>query len=341
MFKFLAALGLAMLLWFPQHANAACTFNTTDGLMPRIRFPAFDTGAFDPDAIPVGGVIAMSTAVQTSAENGVDPANISWSTSCGSGVTFRGNTAPAPITLNGKPVYPTALAGVGLAMKSVNCAPAGTYWPVSDAYAGNKLTLGCKIQVEIIKTGPVTGGTLGGEFAGYYVGQPTYATQVVQLLFSGEIHVTPNRPTCAPTVTDKIVDMGNMDVGSVTDDGYSDPVNFNMDVVCSGGVPADKTAQMAVTFTDATDTTNNTNLLKLTSASTASGVKVQLLKGGVPVTFGPEPNPASGTDPSYALPLGTIQNGTYSFPMAARYAQTGPVTAGSANAIATFTYTYH
>lgn len=338
MSRIIAALFVLAALWFPQHAHAACTFETTDGEMPRIRFPAFDTGSFDPDAIAVGGVIAMRSATQTSAENGVSPTNIRWDCGDQSGMLRAGTTAPAPTMYGGKPVYQTALAGVGVSIKFTNCSPLG-YWPASSSSMGKLMTFGCMLQVELIKTGPITGGTISGEFAGYYsiVGGTPY--QVASLLFSGDIHVTPNKPTCLPTVTDRIVDMGSLDVGSITDDGYSDPVNFNMDVVCSGGDPDDTTQQMSVTFTDATNANNTTDKLLLTSASTASGVKVQLLQGGTPVTFGPEPT--NGADTTYSRALGTIKNGTYTFPLAARYVQTGSVTAGSANAMATFTYTYH
>ncbi|MBU8977440.1 fimbrial protein [Lysobacter sp. MMG2] len=339
MFKIIATLGLAMALWVPQHAKAAgeCTFPmSTDGQMPRIRFPAFDSGQFDPDAIDVGDTFASTQQPQAAVENSTNPTRTTVSCPGKTGHTVRGTTAPAPTTLKGRPVYPSSIPGVGLAIKYTSCAPVG-WWPASMATSAQTLTSGCVIRVELVKTGPISSGSMSGEFAGLF-SLPS-GSQFVSLVWSGEVHVTPAVPTCAPTVVDKVVNMGRIEASSITDDGYSNAVPFTMDVGCSGGVPANKTQQMSVTFTDATNTTNTTDRLTLTSASAATGVKVQLLKGGTPVTFGTAPT--NGLDKPNSIALGTIQNGSYSFPMAARYVQTGPVTPGVANAMATFVFMYH
>ncbi|WP_342316261.1 fimbrial protein [Lysobacter sp. FW306-1B-D06B] len=339
MFKMIATLGLAMALWVPQHAKAAgdCTFPmSTDGQMYRIRFPAFDSGQFDPDAIDEGDTFASTQQPQAAVENSTNPTATRFFFPGKAGDVSRGTTAPAPIMLKGRPVYPSSIPGVGLAIKHPICAPLG-WWPATLMSGGTQLSPGCMITVELVKTGPISSGSMSGEFAGYF--SIPGGSQFLSLVWSGEVHVTPSVPTCAPTVADKVVNMGRIEASSITDDGYSNAVPFTMDVGCSGGVPANKTQQMSVTFTDATNTTNTTDRLTLTSASTATGVKVQLLKGGTPVTFGTAPT--NGLDKPNSIALGTIQNGSYSFPMAARYVQTGPVTPGVANAMATFVFTYH
>lgn len=352
MSKFLAALGLAIMLWLPQHANAnTCLMKTSDGRMGRLRLPpvAWD-GSFDPNSIAVGGVI-KDILVQTVSIENPEAGKTYGGWDCypeQSGDQERKGTTGAyqMMTINALggsvAVYPTTVPGIGVHI---------TYNPGAGQPFGFPQTLtgqtntsyiiatSFSLHFVLVKTGPITqGGVLTGEVAGDFL-LAHGNQQIISYLWT-DTPIRPQVPTCVPTVADKVVDMGNVDAGSVAADGYSSSVAFNMDVVCSGGVPVDKTQAMSVTFTDATDTTNTTDKLTLTSASTATGVKVQLLQGGTPVTFGPEPT--NGADTTYSRALGTIQNGTYSFPLAARYVKTGStVTAGSANAIATFTYTYH
>lgn len=353
MFKFLAAFALALGLWVPQHAHAnTCLLKTADGQMGRMRLPPVSwDGSFNPDAIPVGGVIQSLRFTYASIEN-PQPGQTYGAYDCSpqivGAVNRRGTTGTyqtmnVPALGGAVAVYPTTVPGVGIHI--TNQYGGGQAWAFPKTFVGNDygyvMVTAFDLYFVLVKTGPITsGGVLSGEVAGEFLGDHGDQQIISYLWNGGGIPIKPQVPTCVPTVADKVVDLGNVDAGSVAADGYSASVSFNMDVVCSGGVPVDKTQQMSVTFTDATDPTNTTDKLTLTSASTATGVNVQLLQGGTPVTFGPEPT--NGADTTYSRALGTIKNGTYSFPLAARYVKTGStVTAGSANAIATFTYTYH
>ncbi|AOJ03759.1 pilus assembly protein [Burkholderia mayonis] len=104
--------------------------------------------------------------------------------------------------------------------------------------------------------------------------------------------------------------------------------NFNIGLTCTQ--PAG-TYNVALTFSATADSTGASGVLALTQRSdVASGVGIQLLMGGAPVTFGT------------ALDAGSATAGTtLTIPMTARYYQTGGmVTPGAANGIATFTISY-
>lgn len=343
--RIVAAFCLAMAMWLPSQAKAAitCTFDTVDGQAPRLAFPVSWDGSFDPNAYRVGEIFKTLTVTTASFEN-ASGSTVSFVCSYGGSGVVKGTTAAAPTRMYNPAtglylnVYPTNVPGVGMRIK-------GGYTEINmlefpfDFGASREGTFSTdyKVQVDLVKIGPITaGGVLAGEFAGQFI---VDGPERMSYRWSGTVPIQPTIPTCVPSIADQPVNLGQIDVSSVTDDGYSNTVDFNMGVVCSGGSSSTVTQQMAVTFTDATDPTNTTDKLKLTPTSTATGVKVQLLQGTQPVTFGAEPT--NGMDTPYSRPLGTIQNGTFSFPMKVRYVQTGPVTAGSANAIATFTYTYH
>ncbi|MDW9250284.1 fimbrial family protein [Burkholderia cepacia] len=94
-----------------------------------------------------------------------------------------------------------------------------------------------------------------------------------------------------------------------------------------------------MTLTDQTNNLNQSNQLSLTKDSTAAGLKVQILKDGKPLSYGPDSNETGNVNQWKA---GNIPEGqsTFSIPLTARYIQTGTVKGGTANAVATFTMNY-
>ena len=113
-------------------------------------------------------------------------------------------------------------------------------------------------------------------------------------------------------------------VGSVAgEQGFSIPLN------CEAGVKVG----LVVSAGGAGAWKENNGLIDLDSSSssaTATGIKLQLLRSGVPIKLGVEGN----------VIFNSIQ-GPIDIPLSARYYQSAvPITAGSANATATFTMKY-
>ncbi len=106
---------------------------------------------------------------------------------------------------------------------------------------------------------------------------------------------------------------------------------FTVGLRCSAGT------NVYVTLTDLTDPGNTGNQLTLTSDSTASGVKLRLLKSnGDPVSFGPDSSAFGNRNQWF---LGTSAT-TTGIPLTAQYISTGPVKAGVVKGRASFTLSY-
>ncbi|MGX5731389.1 fimbrial protein [Pseudoxanthomonas beigongshangi] len=106
---------------------------------------------------------------------------------------------------------------------------------------------------------------------------------------------------------------------------------FTVGLRCSAGT------NVYVTLTDLTDPGNTGNQLTLTSDSTASGVKLRLLKSnGDPVSFGPDSS-AFGNRNQWFLGASATTTG---IPLTAQYISTGPVKAGVVKERASFTLSY-
>jgi type 1 fimbria pilin len=87
-------------------------------------------------------------------------------------------------------------------------------------------------------------------------------------------------------------------------------------------------------MTDAITGSTSDDKLTLSSNSTATGVKLQVLYDDTPIIFNPNSQASSG------ILLGTSPVGTLSVPLTVRYISTGTATPGSVNAAATFTLSY-
>ncbi|KWA02548.1 adhesin [Burkholderia cepacia] len=115
--------------------------------------------------------------------------------------------------------------------------------------------------------------------------------------------------------------------------------DFSIRLNCTGGDP-DTSTNAYVTLTDQTNNGNRSNQLSLTKDSTAKGVKVQILKAGKLLSYGPDSSAVGNPNQWKA---GNIPRGISSFeiPLTARYIQTeSSVKGGTANAVATFTMSY-
>lgn len=78
--------------------------------------------------------------------------------------------------------------------------------------------------------------------------------------------------------------------------------------------------------------------MTLTSASTASGVGIQVRNGTTIIGYGPDSSAAGNTNQWFVTQTG---NATVNIPLTARYVQTGnQVKPGTVKALATFTMSY-
>jgi type 1 fimbria pilin len=138
-----------------------------------------------------------------------------------------------------------------------------------------------------------------------------------------------------PAVT---VPLGSVAQSTFTGVGStSQAKSFNIGLNCAGGA-ANVTASVYTTLTDQNNPGNVSNTLSLTSSSTAKGVGIQVLNGGTVISFGPDSAVVGNTNQWVA---GQTGNGGFIIPLTARYVQTASaVTAGTANALATFTMGY-
>lgn len=123
--------------------------------------------------------------------------------------------------------------------------------------------------------------------------------------------------------------MGDVRRNTFTGVGHTgDPVQFFIPLNCNAGTRVNFKADAA------TDSSGAPGVMAINSSGTGNAtsvVGIKLTHLGAPLTFGA------------TIPAGASTNdGMYNIPLIARYYQTNPnVTAGQANATATFTMTYN
>lgn len=334
----LAAVGLPLFLLasgLPLSAAAAnCTANTNDGQPYYVAtLDGLDVPEFDPGTIPIGGTIYSVTG-RTVFVNAREPG--SPITSCDPG--HPPSLAQAGIGVPSNHIYPTSIPNIGVRIRSQ-----GAYWPFIDYTSSNSevyWSISYEIQMELIKTGPITAaGVLQGAF-GRYLDKNTDET-LVEFRFARTVPVRPQVPSCNVATPDIPVSMG-----TVSPDSFSGPNSvsspaqlFEIRLSCSGGQIGTAT-NAHITLTDQSHPANRTTTLSLSPTSTAEGYGIQILRGDTVLSYGPD-SAAVGNPNQWKA--GTIAQGvsTFIIPLSARYIQTTTSTEpGSADAVATFTMSY-
>jgi type 1 fimbria pilin len=95
-----------------------------------------------------------------------------------------------------------------------------------------------------------------------------------------------------------------------------------------------------ITFTDNNNPTNHSNALSLASGSSASGVGIQIVQNGSPVSLGPDSSVAGNLNQMF-VGSSAGSGSVVRVPFGGRYVKTSnTMTAGSANGVATFTMSY-
>ncbi|WP_157657276.1 fimbrial protein [Burkholderia ubonensis] len=145
----------------------------------------------------------------------------------------------------------------------------------------------------------------------------------------GSLVVTPN--SCTVTTPNVNVTLPPVSAGKLNQAGATaGDTGFNIGLSCQSG------SNVYVTLTDLTDPSNTTTNLSLVPGSTASDVKLRILRNGNPVGFGPDSADPGNTNQWLVGP----SSSTSSIPLSAQYVSTGRVTPGTVKGAATFTLSY-
>ncbi|MBN3817323.1 fimbrial protein [Paraburkholderia sp. Se-20369] len=217
--------------------------------------------------------------------------------------------------------------------------PSGTFptpWSGGVCTQNGSVTNGGQAEMALVKTGPITAGTVTGlQFEGASVTGPTLKGPFTvapsgHVLFS----LSPTNITVAACATPNVtVNMGSVmqsafkGIGST---GGMTPIPVNVAVnACPIGLTSIQYQFIPVNAV--LDSTNG--VLALSSDSTATGIGLQLKDGNG--------NALKYSTPYTLASYSSSTGGSYKIPLTAAYYQTAArVTAGSANAVLTFTMTY-
>ena len=305
---------LLLALWLaPFGAQAMCQFASgVTGEIPG--YISFGNVIVQRDA-PVGSVIA--TATTGAYNNGQTIAG------CDEPYTFRWELTKWT-TLSVLPnTYKTNVAGVGIRLSSTS---SGRYFPFDANYSGGNYIIfpDDGVKAELVKTGEIIGGTLDpGVLARASIVNQFYFANVT---LNGTSRIV--SAACKVLTPDIDVSLGDHRKNEFSGPGsVTDWKVFFIDLECAVGT------RVSMTINATADSASTPDVIKLdSSGGTASGIGVQLW-AGFPKDDGPV---ELGKLTYYGL-----TNGGYNLKFQARYYQTGQsVTAGTANATATFTTTY-
>lgn len=233
----------------------------------------------------------------------------------------------------GGELYESGIPGVGIRFRLNGGAfPIRNNWNFPQTHNTNYPG-----TIQLVKTGTISrGGTLSAmEASGVLPGHENFKWR--SFVFSS-MSVDPGRPTCKVTTPSISVSMAQAKLRMFTGVGVvSEARDFSIGVHCAEGHPGITTAVHGV-LTDQTDPGNRSTTLSLSHDSTAVGVGVQILLNDEVLAYGAD---STAADTENRWLVGSSGNGDFTIPLYARYVQTLPeVTAGSANARATFTLSY-
>ncbi|MGV0961339.1 MAG: fimbrial protein [Limnohabitans sp.] len=304
----------------------------TVSLSPGATLPLAPSGPF---AIgrdkPVGTVLASASTT---------PSASGFTGKCQITQSF---TVTGSETGPGSGVYSTGVAGIGVKFYSNN---GGARTQITGAVAPTQTLAGPgalpAVEADLIVIGPVSTGALAAlplinvAFAITGSGNDgscvdlSPATQGLQTTLANNAVTA---LTCTVTSTNIRVDLPKVSVQSLNASGKTaGATRFSIPLDC-GNLPT----EVYVTLTDATDVANTTSLLTLGSGATATNVKLEILKSdNSPVLFGPD-SALAGTTNQWRVGAAAATTGV---PLTVRYHSTGVATAGTVEAIATFTMSY-
>ena len=158
-------------------------------------------------------------------------------------------------------------------------------------------------------------------------------TKTAQVIISPTT-ITVTASGCTVDSKNASVALGTIDIRTLPTVGSTSPSGtFTVGLTCAANV-----AVHAV-MTDQTTPSNTSSVVTLTGDSTASGVGVQFFyNGSGPLTMGPDSSAAGAT--GQFLIQSTTAAQTLTLPFQAQYIRTGELVPGSANALASITFSY-
>jgi len=314
-----AVMLLLALTLAPLSAFAVCSLSSgrTETVSMTVS-PA--TITIDPST-PVGTVLATSPVT--------NPNPNSSQVTCTNTTTIGVVNAMGDQPNGSATIYPTGVAGVGYRLLHPDNSNYLPPWGFDSIDSGT-YTLSVATAVQLIKTGPISGGsTLGAGTLGYW----QYQGSARNGNFNAETFMLANnvkfvQPTCTVTTTSIAVTLPTVSNTALSAAGQTAGATaFNIGLTCSAAAAGQ---DVAIQFDANKQPANTTGVITLNTSSSAKNVGVQLTDNSFqPVNFG-TPAPA-GT---------TITGGNNLTYYARYYALSTGVSAGSVSATATFTISY-
>lgn len=312
--RYIVALTSVIMFSLPVMVWASCAF--TGGATSEISgYVTFGNVSVQRDA-PIGSVLATATTGTYNGGQAIAGCSESW--------TYRWELSKwSSLSSLGNKVYNTNIAGVGLRLTNT---ASGKLLPYDQSMGTGSVIINADgIKAELIKTGDITGGTLDtGMLARASVANQFYFANVT---LNGTNTITSE--SCSVTTNPVNVPLGDHDKSEFSGPGTGTAwQTFNINLSCVQG------ARINVRIDATADSDAGVpGVIKLDSDPVnASGVGVQVWYRyeDSPVQFGQERY-------YYTSPSG----GNEYVQLQARYYQTTQnVTAGKANATATFTLSY-
>ncbi|WP_447889087.1 fimbrial protein [Serratia fonticola] len=243
------------------------------------------------------------------------------------------------------PIFSTNIPGIGIiigikAMSAAKYTPVTTittFRPVPSPSQG----MGLAIQAKLIVTGRLTSGVYPiarQRLVRVYTNGPNNVTTPETDLILNPSTVTITARTCemlsSTSQNVPLLPVGKNQFSGVGTSAGGE-ANFSLTTLCGSGV------KLYATMTDGSDPGNTSNILKPAEGTTASGVGVQILRNGLPISFGPDSSAFGNTNQWYIGTAGSGGSEPFTIPLKARYVQTEQnMVAGSVKARATVTFSY-
>ncbi len=240
-------------------------------------------------------------------------------------------------------VFETGVPGIGfiLGLKDYNGT---TYVPMqtgitqsypADGTNGYATALGWSAKVTFIKTGvPLKSGiyqtpTINAAILTAYNNEIKTAKVIIN-----PTTLTVTASGCTVGTKSASVDLGAIDIHTLPVTGSTSPSGeFTVSLSC------DENVAVNAVMSDQTTPSNASSIVTLTGDSTASGIGVQFFYNGTgPLTMGPDSSAAGTAGQFYIQSTSAAQ--TLSLPFQAQYIRTGELVPGSANALASITFSY-
>ncbi|MGC1025847.1 fimbrial protein [Pantoea agglomerans] len=266
----------------------------------------------------------------------------------------KGTLEPSPsaissgmtVTVDGQnyAIFETGIPGIGyiIGLKDFN---GSEYVPlqtgITQSYpasgtSGYATKLGWSAKVTFIKTGTAlksglyTTPTIQAAILTAYNNE----TKTAQVIINPTT-ITVAASGCTVNTKSANVDLGTLDIRTLSTVGSTSPSGtFNVTLTC------DQNIAVNAVMTDQTTPSNSSSVVTLTGDSTASGVGVQFFYNGIgPLSMGPD-STADGTLNQFFIQTTSSANQVLSLPFQAQYIRTGDLVPGTANALASITFSY-